>query len=403
MDQKAIDAHWMAEAIALAEKGAGRTSPNPMVGAIVVKNGRDIGRGHHEQAGGPHAEVIALKQARGQTEGATLYATLEPCSHWGKTPPCVQAIIEASIANVVCAMEDPNPQVRGDGIRRLRSSGIGVRVGTLRRQAMRQNEAHIKFAMTGRPLVTLKIAQTLDGKIATTGGRGESISGPEAREFVHGLRARYDAVLVGKNTVLADDPHLTVRRVTGRDPLRLILDSWAKIPPSAAVFADNGDRKTVRVSLTIGRRPVTAPRPDCFDWYVNPDDRHQIDLRELLERAAGNNITSLLVEGGAQVFGSFIREQLADKIHLIVATRLLGDGLSMLGRWRAPSIADAVRLVDAEVSWLGRDLLISGYPNYDPEDSEPDVSIPSVDERLNDAEPTAVSADEGTGENDREL
>jgi diaminohydroxyphosphoribosylaminopyrimidine deaminase/5-amino-6-(5-phosphoribosylamino)uracil reductase len=357
MDQKSIDSNWMAEVIALAEKGAGRTSPNPMVGAIVVKHGREIGRGYHEQAGGPHAEVVALKDAGREAAGATLYVNLEPCAHWGKTPPCVKAILEAGIATVVCAMEDPNPRVQGEGIRHLRANGVGVRVGALKRQAMRQNEAHVKFAVTGRPLVTLKIAQTLDGKIASVGGQGERISGPEAEKFVHMLRARYDAVLVGKNTVLQDDPQLTVRAIEGRDPLRLILDSWAKIPPSAHVFTANDDRKTVRITLAIGRRPVTAPRPDCFDWYVPPDDRHQIDLHEVLERAATNNITSILVEGGAQIFGSFIREA----------------GVSTFGRWKVNSLAEAVRLIDSDVCWLGQDLLITGYPDYDAEDrfSEP--------------------------------
>ena len=370
MDQKSIDSHWMAEAMALAEKGAGRTSPNPMVGAIVVKHGREIGRGYHEQAGGPHAEIVALKQAGRETAGATLYVNLEPCSHHGKTPPCVNTILEAGITTVVCAMEDPNPRVQGEGIRHLRANGVGVRVGVLRRQAMRQNEAHVKFAVTGRPLVTLKIAQTLDGMIATTGGRGERISGPAAEKFVHLLRARYDAVLVGKNTVMQDDPQLTVRAVEGRDPLRLVLDSWAKVPPSAHVFTYNDDRKTVRVTLAIGKRPVTAPRPDCFDWYVPPDDRHQVDLHEVLERAAHNNITSILVEGGAQIFGSFLREGLADKVHLIVSTRLLGNGVNALGRWKANTLADAVRLVDSDVRWLEQDLLITGYPDYDAEERD---------------------------------
>ncbi|MBI3871868.1 MAG: bifunctional diaminohydroxyphosphoribosylaminopyrimidine deaminase/5-amino-6-(5-phosphoribosylamino)uracil reductase RibD, partial [candidate division Zixibacteria bacterium] len=284
MDQKTIDRHWMAEAIALAEKGAGRTSPNPMVGAIVIKNGEELGRGYHHRAGASHAEILALKEAGSRAAGATLYVNLEPCCHWGKTPPCVQAILETGIATVVCAMEDPNPQVSGAGIRHLRAAGVGVRVGVMQQQAMRQNEAHVKFAVTGRPLVTLKIAQTLDGKIATLGGGGEAITDLAARKYVHALRARYDAVLVGKNTVLKDDPQLTVRAVKGRDPLRLVLDSWGKIPPAAHVFAHNEDRKTVRISLSIGRRPATSPHPDCFDWYVNPDDRHQVNLHEVLER-----------------------------------------------------------------------------------------------------------------------
>lgn len=391
----------MTEVISLAEKGAGRTSPNPMVGAIVVKNGVEVGRGYHQRAGGPHAEVIALEQAGERAKGATLYVNLEPCSHFGKTPPCVKAILDAGIATVVCAMEDPNPQVNGSGIRHLRAQGVGVRVGVLRRSAMRQNEAHIKFALTGLPLVALKIAQTLDGKIATVGGRREDISGPEARQFVHSLRARYDAVLVGRNTVLLDDPQLTVRDVKGRDPLRLILDSWGKIPVGARVFKENTDKKTVRIGLTMGKRPPTAPHPDCFDWYLNHDDRHQVNLHEILAKAASNGITSIMVEGGGEVFGSFLREKLADKVHLIISTRLMGSaGVSMTGRWKSFSLEDSPRIVDSDVRWLGRDLLITGYPDYDPQAEEQPLVIP---ESKRDEEDTVSTSESVIAENPDEV
>lgn len=390
VDQQTIDRQWMAEVIALAEKGAGRTSPNPMVGAIVVKNGLEVGRGYHQRAGGPHAEVIALEEAGERSQGATLYTNLEPCSHFGKTPPCVKAILDSGIATVVCAMEDPNPQVNGSGIRHLRAQGIGVRVGVLKRSAMRQNEAHIKFSLTGLPLVTLKIAQTLDGKIATAGGRREQVTGPEAQKFVHSLRARYDAVLVGRNTVMLDDPQLTVREVKGRDPLRLILDSWGKIPIGARVYKENADKKTVRVGLIMGKRPDTSPHPDCFDWYLNHDDRHQIDLHEMLKKAASNGITSILVEGGGEVYGSFIREKLADKTHLIVSTRMLGAaGVSMTGKWKSPNLESAIRIIDSDVRWLGRDLLITGYPDYDPQSEVQPVVIPEETSVTNDLVPNA--------------
>ena len=367
MDQREVDRYWMAETIALAEKAAGRTSPNPMVGAILVKGGEVVGRGYHQRAGGPHAETLAIKEAGTKAAGATLYVNLEPCTHYGKTPPCVEAIVEAGIATVVCAMEDPNPKVNGQGVAYLREHGIGVRVGILHLDAMRLNEAHVKFVVTGRPLVTLKIAQSLDGKIATPNGRGERLTGPAAQKFVHALRSRYDAVLVGKNTVIMDDPQLTVRAIKGRDPLRLVLDSWGKLPPSAGVFSNNVDRKTVRIGLAIGKRPPTKSHPDCFDWYVNPDDRHQVDLNEVLSVAARNNITSILVEGGGQVFGSFIREQLADKVHILMSPRFLGTGVNALGTYRAPSVLESVRLVDANVRWLGQDLLLTAYPDYDAE------------------------------------
>jgi diaminohydroxyphosphoribosylaminopyrimidine deaminase/5-amino-6-(5-phosphoribosylamino)uracil reductase len=269
-------------------------------------------------------------------------------------------------------MVDPNPKINGAGVRYLRDHGIGVRVGVMRQTAMRQNEAHVKFVVTGRPLVVLKIAQTLDGKIAPNGGHGIELTGPAAQKFVHALRARYDAVLVGKTTVIVDDPRLTVRAVKGRDPLRIVLDSWGKLPTSAGVFVNNDDRKTVRVGLAIGKRPDTKPHPDCFDWYVNPDDRHQIDLNEVLETAARNSITSILVEGGGQIFGSFLREKLADKIHILIAPKFLGAGVNALGLFKAPSIFEAVRLVESSVRWVGQDLLITGYPDYDPEPTAED-------------------------------
>ncbi len=364
---KEIDHRWMAEALALAEKGVGATSPNPMVGAVIVRNGEAVGCGYHHRAGGPHAETLALKQAGPLAAGATLYTNLEPCTHYGKTPPCVEAIIAAGIATVVCAMPDPNPKVNGGGVRILRENGIGVRVGVMQDAAVRLNEAHVKFIVTGRPLVTLKIAQTLDGKIAPIGGRNVPLTGADARQFVHALRARSDAVLVGRNTILYDDPSLTVRAAKGRDPIRLILDSWGKLPISARVFMKNDDRKTVRIGLSIGRRPETTPHPDCFDWYVSPDDRHQINLHEVLEMAGRNNITSILVEGGGEVFGSFLREKLADKVHLLIASRFLGNGVNAFGKWKAASIAESVRLTGANVRWLGRDLLLTGYPDYEPE------------------------------------
>ncbi len=389
MDQKDIDRHWMTETLELAEKGAGLTSPNPIVGALIVKNGEVIGRGFHHRAGGPHAEVLALKQAGEQSNGATLYTNLEPCTHYGKTPPCIEAIIAAGISTVVCAMVDPNPKVNGLGVRILRENGIGVRVGVMQDAAVRLNEAHVKYIVTGRPLVTLKIAQTLDGKIAPIGGRGVTLTGDESQRFVHTLRSRSDAVLVGKNTVLADDPRLTVRAIKGRDPIRLILDSWGKIPTSAKVFAGNDDKKTVRIGLTIGRRPPTTPHPDCFDWWVNPDDRHQVNLHEVLETAGRNNITSILVEGGGEVFGSFLREKLADKIHLLIAARFLGSGVNSLGKWKATSPSDAVRLTDANVRWLGRDLLVTGYPDYDPEPEAPPAKADAAERESEVAVPAA--------------
>jgi diaminohydroxyphosphoribosylaminopyrimidine deaminase/5-amino-6-(5-phosphoribosylamino)uracil reductase len=363
------DHRFMAEALALAARGAGRTSPNPMVGALLVKDGHVIARAYHQRAGGPHAEVSVLKSAGPAAAGATLYVNLEPCCHYGKTPPCTDAILRAGITRVVCGMQDPNPKVRGEGIRILRSQSVGVKVGVMQQESIRLNEAHIKYVLTGLPLVVLKIAQTLDGKITGPDGSPAKITGPETQAFVHQLRNRYDAVLVGKNTVLADDPQLTVRAIKGRDPLRLVLDSWEKIPYTAGVLANNLDKKTIMVSLAIAGRPNVSGAVENFRWRIPPNEFHQIDLHRLLEIAGENQITGILVEGGAEVFGSFLRERLADKIHLILAPTFFGEGKSTLAGYRLRTAGGAVELADTDVVRLGRDLMITGYPVW--EDNNP--------------------------------
>ncbi len=367
MTSEEEDRRFMREALNLAARGSGLTSPNPMVGAVLVKDGRILAKAYHQRAGGPHAEASALKMAGPTAAGATLYINLEPCCHYGKTPPCTDAILRAGVVRVVCAMKDPNPKVSGQGIKILRSQGIGVRVGVLQQEAIRLNEAHIKFVMTGLPLVVLKIAQTLDGKITTPDGGTAQITGPEAQAFVHQLRARYDAVLVGKNTVLADNPKLTVRAVKGRDPLRLVLDSWEKLPHDAWVLTNNLDKKTIRVSLDMAQRPNVAGRNESFFWRVPPSELHQVDLNETLRIAGNNQITSILVEGGAQVFGSFLRERLADKVHIIIAPTFYGEGKSSLAGYRLVSPFDRVRLADTSVARLGEDLMVTGYPIWDSE------------------------------------
>ncbi len=373
----------MREALNLAARGAGLTSPNPMVGAVLVKDGRILSKAYHQRAGGPHAEASALKMAGPAAAGATLYINLEPCCHYGKTPPCTDAILRAGITRVVCGMRDPNPRVSGQGIKILRAQGIGVRVGVLQQEAIRLNEAHIKYVMTGQPLVVLKIAQTLDGKITSPEGGAAQISGPEAQAFVHQLRARYDAVLVGKNTVLADNPKLTVRAVKGRDPLRLVLDSWEKLPHDVWVLANNLDKKTIRISLDMAQRPNLGGRIESFFWRVPPNELHQVDLQETLRIAGNNQITSILVEGGAQVFGSFLRERLADKVHIIVAPTFFGEGKSALSGYRMVSPFDRMRLADTSVSRLGADLMITGYPVWDSaSDAGDDGNSPDPDTEI---------------------
>src|SRR6185369_12601402 len=240
------DDYYMRLALRLAERAAGRTSPNPMVGAVLVRGGKVIATGYHRKAGGPHAEIAALRRAGIKARGATLYLTLEPCSHYGRTPPCVDAVIAAGVKEVVAGMTDPNPLVAGKGFRRLRQAGIRVRSGVLEKESRALNEAFNNFITRRLPFVLLKLAATLDGKIATATGSSRWVTGGEARRFVHDLRNRFDAVMVGVGTVLADDPQLTCRIRGGRNPVRIILDPRLRIPLKARVLNEPG--KTIVVA-----------------------------------------------------------------------------------------------------------------------------------------------------------
>ncbi len=233
------DERWMKRALRLAEKGRGRTSPNPMVGAVLVKNGKSVGEGYHVKAGTDHAEIIALKRAGEEARGAILYLNLEPCTHYGRTPPCAPAVIEAKVKRAVIGMEDPNPSVRGRGLESLKRAGLDVEVGILEKECRRLNEAFCKYITKKEPFVILKVAATLDGKIATREGDSKWISGETSRRFVHRMRDQVDGVVVGIGTVLKDDPQLTARIKKGRDPYRVILDSQLRIPEEAKVIGNS--------------------------------------------------------------------------------------------------------------------------------------------------------------------
>lgn len=345
------DRDFMAMALELARRGLGRTSPNPAVGAVLVKNGRVIGRGTHKRAGLPHAEIEALRDARGKKHsvrakrlsirGATLYVTLEPCAHFGRTPPCTEAIIRAGIREVVVAMRDPDRQVSGRGIRQLRRAGVSVREGVMRCEAMKLNEAYITHRRLGRPFVILKIAATGDGFV----GPG-SITGPAAKAFVHTLRNQIDAILVGSGTILKDNPRLTtrLRGRKGRDPIRVILDGRHRLPSSARVFHLRSDAPTL-VASTISRKRGG-----------------RIDLHDLLKKLGRRGILSLLVEGGPTVWNSFLRKRLADKILLFIAPA----GRRRRGRHRGhgrktiPIGLKFPPLYDLSASPVGPDLLVEG-------------------------------------------
>lgn len=324
------DAGWMQRALALAEQGV--TVPNPMVGCVLVKNGRVVGEGFHPRVGEPHAEVFALRSAGGAARGAVAYVTLEPCSHWGRTPPCADALIAAGVERVVVAMQDPNPVVGGKGLQRLRDAGIRVDVGVLESEARALNEAFIHFHTTKTPFVILKAAMTLDGKIAAAGGDSRWVTSSVARDEAHRLRSRVSAVLVGIGTVLADDPLLTARLdpPAPRQPLRIVADSRLQMPPDAALIRSAREAPQTHPVLIAcvegadpGRRAALGG--DGVEVMpLPPDSRGRVDFAELMRRLADRQIISVLVDGGGELHASLVASGIASKVLFYVAPKIVG-------------------------------------------------------------------------------
>lgn len=353
-------------ALRLAAKGRGRTSPNPLVGAVVVSGGRIVGQGYHHRAGGPHAEIHALHDAGRRAAGATLYLTLEPCVHLKKrTPPCVPTVIQAGVRRVVIAMSDPNPLVNGKGIRALRRAGVRVEVGRLQAEAERLNEAYSHRVRTGRPFVTLKAAMTLDGKIAAAGGESQWITGEASRQDAHRLRADSDAILVGIGTVLADDPRLTVRLIERRarserrpQPLRVVLDSRLRFPLGARMLkAPAGGPVVVVTTATASERRGAALEQKGVQVVRVQGSISGVSLRHAVRALASLGINRLLVEGGGEVNAAFLKAGLVDRVVLYVAPKLLGgrDAVGVIGG-TSPSLAKALLLAPPNVTRLGNDL-----------------------------------------------
>lgn len=363
------DTQFMKMALELALKGQGFTSPNPMVGAVVVKEGRVVGRGYHQALGEAHAEVNAIDDAGPAAESATLYVTLEPCNHSGRTPPCTQKIVNAGIGRVVVAMKDPNPDVRGGGVEFLRSRGIDVDVGTCEREARRLNEAFVKYVETKRPFAILKCAATLDGRIATRTGDSKWVTGEASRAHVHRIRHAADAIMVGVGTVIKDDPSLTAR-IPGDDgkrpvdPTRVILDTRLRIPESAKLLRLESDSDTIVVTgpsapddkkARIERKGVRVMQADV------KDDR--IDLDRLMDRLGALGLTSLLIEGGGRVIAAALKAGIVDKIIFFYAPRILGgdDGVPIC-RGPGPALMnESIPVDDLEVRRFGDDVMIEGY------------------------------------------
>ena len=360
---KNSDAMRMREAIALAEKGYGRTSPNPSVGALLVKGGVVIGQGWHRHAGGPHAEIVALNQARRHdynVKGSTLYVTLEPCSTTGKTPPCTEAIISAGIARVVVAAKDPNPAHAGRAFQKLRRAGIEVVKNVLAEEIVESNAAFNQWIVTGTPLVTVKAAMTLDGKIATEHGESKWITSEAARREGMHLRKGADAILVGIETVLADDPGLTVHGAKN-SLRRIILDSKARTPVTACVVSDEcAALTTVVVAKGAPARRVAALRKRV-KVVESPARKKRVDLRWLLKRLGREEITHLLVEGGGEVNASFFENKLAQRVAFFYAPKVLGGKRARpaVGGKGAVNLKEVYKLENAQWRRLGPDLLLT--------------------------------------------
>jgi diaminohydroxyphosphoribosylaminopyrimidine deaminase/5-amino-6-(5-phosphoribosylamino)uracil reductase len=348
----------MARALSLAEKGRGYVEPNPLVGAVIVHDNRVVGEGWHERYGEAHAEVNALYQAGDSARGGTLYVTLEPCCHHGKTPPCTEAVVRAGIKRVAAAMTDPFPQVAGQGAEYLRQAGIAVQIGLKEKEARRLNAPYLKLLRTGRPYVHAKWAMTLDGKIATRTGDSRWITGDIARRRGHELRGRMDAIIVGIGTVLADDPRLTVRPPGPRVPTRIVLDSRGRLPKTCSLL------KTLPDAPLFVVMPTSVPEVHdlgCPILSLPAGDNGRPDIIALLEELGRRKMTNVLVEGGAEVLGSFFDAKAVDEVHVFIGPRIAGgqEKTAITGRG-VEKIADALALAEWQVEQLGPDVLVHG-------------------------------------------
>ncbi|MCX6094271.1 MAG: bifunctional diaminohydroxyphosphoribosylaminopyrimidine deaminase/5-amino-6-(5-phosphoribosylamino)uracil reductase RibD [Candidatus Bipolaricaulota bacterium] len=354
------DQEWMRLAINLAELGEGDVNPNPLVGAVVVRDDQVVGRGYHRRFGGPHAEIHALDEAGDAARGATLYVTLEPCCHYGKTPPCTDRILQSGIRRVVVAAADPNPVISGRGLATLRAAGIEVTEDVLAEAALRQIEIFRKYITTGLPFVHLKLATSLDGRIATKTGDARWISSEASRIRAHQLRRRHAAILVGIGTALSDDPRLDVRHVFGRSPTPIVLDAHGGLPLTARLLR-TGLSPIVAASAVPPERRCALEQAGCRVWEI-PSPEGGVDLPLLVRRVGEAGLDSILVEGGGETAASFLAAGLVDRVSFFVAPLLIGgrDAVPAIGGLGIDRVEDAARLVDVTTEPIDGDLLISG-------------------------------------------
>jgi diaminohydroxyphosphoribosylaminopyrimidine deaminase / 5-amino-6-(5-phosphoribosylamino)uracil reductase len=354
------DEYYMQLAIRLARRGKGYASPNPLVGAVIVKNGNIIGRGYHKRFGGNHAEINAIENAQTDIAGATLYVNLEPCCHEGKTPPCVESIVKYRIGKVVIGAIDSNPLVSRKGVDYLKSRGIEVRTGILEDECRKLNEVFFHYMETGMPFVTVKYAQTLDGRIAAAGGSSKWISSEAARKFAHQLRAEHDAIMIGAGTVRADNPELTVRLVRGRNPLRVVVSESLLIPEKSKILESGKDAKTL-IATTKNEKDhqfqiIASSGVEMVT--VQQDKQGNVDLRKLLKILAKRGISSILVEGGAGIITSLLKNDLAKRLVTIIAPKIIGKGIEAVGDLQISDLKYAKKLCFQKIRRIGPDIMI---------------------------------------------
>lgn len=354
----------MKRALELAKKGTGFTNPNPLVGAVIVKNNRIIGEGYHHFYGGDHAEIDAFKNALEDVNGATMYVTLEPCSHYGKTPPCAKAIVQKGIKKVVIGLKDPNPLVSGNGIKILEDNGIEVITGILEAEGKKLNEIFLKYITTKLPFCIMKTAMTLDGKIASYTGDSKWITNEASRNFVHKLRNKVSGIMVGIGTILADNPFLTTRLENGSDAARIIIDSSAKIPLDANVLTLKSKAKTIiATTAQADEKKLKALEAIGADIIVTPLKEGKVNLSYLMKKLGENKIDSILLEGGSTLNYSALDEGIIDKVYTFISPKFIGGSMAKtpIGGQGIPLVKDAIKLKDISIHRFQEDIMIEGY------------------------------------------
>jgi len=354
------DTDYMQRALVLAMRAKGMTSPNPMVGSIVVKGHKIIAEGWHRYCGAAHAEIEALRKAGNRAKGAKLYITLEPCFHMGRTPPCVDQIIQSGVKEVVVAMKDPNPLTHGKSIAKLRRLKIPTKVGILSEESAKLNEAFIKYISFGMPFVAAKCAQSLDGKIATSNGHSRWITSTQTRQYARKIRDEFDAILVGSNTVLKDNPQLTG---TVKPLKKIILDSTLKIPGNAKIFIEGASHCIIATTQRASKKKIEAFQKKGAQVVVCPEKNNRIHLKWLFKLLAKQEIMSILIEGGSHVIGSALKEKLVDKMYIYIAPKIMGDqdALSSVVGLKVNNVNKTIPLQNIELDRLGEDILVLGY------------------------------------------